>query len=348
MDVILPRVKSPITSFPSHANLLSVILTKEEHKRWYYSNYTQLFSFGKEYKGCTVDYFPPDSLEYCSLIKKYHLPRELIKKTFNENFNEFLKDCIDDGYYLYGDFNEYYNPNNKTAYKNQYFPHNIMIYGYNYGQKHFLFSGFFNKTPYKNYTISYSNIQKSFFSINTNDNRYKNSNRCDGLMMFKLKENECVYPFEYNKFKTSLEDYIYSNNSINKDLLWNDSKQIVFGSNVYHVVSYFIANFSEQLYYDWFRIIRSLQVLVEHKKVIIEKVLYLENQNILGSSKEILYELKIIERKLVLLRNILLKSYRKKSFHLFRDYSNNLLDIQKNESRCFTELLKNLPDSNNI
>lgn len=104
---ILTMTPPFITSYPNHANILSVISHDDETIPWLLNSYIQLEAPKMLTNGLRMDYYTSVLWKTCPWVYYQRMSRELILRKW-DSIVDFIVDCIDLGYYVYFLIDTYY------------------------------------------------------------------------------------------------------------------------------------------------------------------------------------------------------------------------------------------------
>ncbi|WP_270564244.1 hypothetical protein [Clostridium beijerinckii] len=297
---LLPVKYPPITSYPHHANILSFLSCNEENLSWFYNYYFQL-SINKNNDirlDFNIGYSIIPFIKNCPIVTFHGLSRELIKRKW-DTLTNFLIDSIDLGYYIYLVVDKFFIPAYEDQYMKYHSYHDIMIFGYNVEDQNFNIADFFKGSKYYYSVSAFSKIEEG----------YQSSEEFDWLHgVILLKEDKSYQPnFSINILKDFINDYLASYNSNARTILintWLNNKDFAFGLQVYDVLENHLKELSNNI--DSFDI-RPYHVLWDHKKMILLLIKFLFKKGYLKNADYFYSEFALLEKKILILRNILLE-----------------------------------------
>ncbi len=294
MEKILSiNFKPFFTGYASHANFDAIMSSTAQYKEWLFSNYIQLMS-KKNFEvphDVPLDFFIDIKRDNCYYLNNPYLYVQCIKKelvnTICKDIVEFIIEAIDHDMYVDICLNEYYIPV-KNAYKRCCRPHNNMIYGYNKNKKCFYVVGYIQHNA-NSFMGTYGAFRISFDVLSQ---AYKNCPYVDWFKSIYLYSVEShggtleKYRFNLEAVIRSLEDYLYSRNSLsNYYNIVPKTDRFSFGLDVYRD----LLNNWDRGYYHMDDI-RPLELLVEHKKCMVNRIVYLYSERYISKEDyEILY-----------------------------------------------------------
>lgn len=135
---ILPIKEPAITSYTTHANLLSVLETYPKAMPWILNNYIPIYMSRDFQKVARMDfYFGGEALTHtnhwknCPWLVYHGLSKDLVKNNW-ESITKFTIDCINSGYYINFQIDPYYvhEYRENGEVQKTHSQHPIMIFGY--------------------------------------------------------------------------------------------------------------------------------------------------------------------------------------------------------------------------
>ncbi len=345
---ILP-VKYPyITSFPSHANLISILSTNEACLPWLYNYYIQLEisrSMDPELKLDFAVGSATGHLKNCPFISFHGVSRDFIKTKWN-SIPDFFIDCIDQNYYIYLLVDVYDIPCYE-AYRQWHFPHDIMVYGYDREKESFHVADFFKYNKYEYTTASFSEIEagyRGFDSMGQGD-------WLEGAVLLsadnKTKSGYCRYTFDAGLAVDLIKDYLASRNSYyrNRYIQWRlDNSQWAFGLEIYKKLKEYVelVILNEGMEFEFAFYVRSFHVLYDHKAAILKLMGYLEERGCLKDAGDLCCRYSRLKETALSIRNNMIKYVIKRDGKLLMRISDMLTGMAAEEEEIFEELVENI------
>ena len=330
-EISLPITDPIITSYMSYAPTLSVLCNYKQCEEWIYSNFINLY--GEYYdSGATPLRFHPEFpiAPQNPFLNLYLVPLDMVLYN-NQNIVEFLINSIANGYYIMIDYDEFY-VEFTDDYNKHHNKHQIFIYGYDNNSAMFCTSEFFKNRAYAFQKVPFKQIEESIM-------QYENLEKFDiWVSMFEFKQAE--YKFDYELFLTSINDYLLSRSST---ISWEESKfcklnKITCGiSNYKNIMTYLLKLKSgEMLYKD----IRALYVLCDHKNLMISRLKYISENNILGVDKHVLEIFYNLQKICHINKNLFMKFLLSDNAEILMKIIDNIKYIEENELIGMKYLLK--------
>lgn len=340
---ILPLSKPLITSYPYHANMLSVLCNYKDTIPWIYNNYIQLEtpnnskdSYGK-YDGVRLDFYSPLAWKTCPWIYYQRISRDLIANISNSIVDFFIK-CIDTGYYIYTILNNYYIHASDDYQINQQ-NHDCFIFGYDYDKKVFHICDFFKNGKYTKDTIDFAMMEKSYNTIDINRDLIA------GVELISYRDRRLEYQsysFDIEKVYELLNDYILSKMSYKQYRISTEQhkKDWIWGIAIYKILLEYIDSLIEATpeYIDF----RPFHILMEHKTLMSSRILFMGENGYLRNYKNFLQEYKKIENDVIFIRNIYLKFFLTKNIENLYKMKNVLVKIPQKEAQIIKDIIINI------
>ncbi len=331
---ILKTIYPPITSYPTHANILSTALINEEAIKWFYDYYIQLFARKDLSSFCYVDFFAPISWKCCPWIHYQRISREFVERKWG-SITEFLIDSIDSDYYAFLYLNQFYIPDFSLAYQSRDLMHDTYVYGYD-AQEEVFYTADFYKYNYGYAKVKFSNIEKAFSTTNL----------CD--MDDFLQGIVLVAPTKYEKYNFNVKRTVsFINDFLNSELgfrsytegyrqdVEQNSADFCFGMDIYRLLE-------ELLTLQTCMDIRPFYVLFDHKKLMLMRIEYLGVNGYLKNWETIYSKYEIIKKKAKTLLNIILKIYVSGNIEKIKKAIDLLRQIAIDEKLTLKMIIKNL------
>ncbi|WP_251577022.1 hypothetical protein [Paenibacillus sp. MER TA 81-3] len=306
---VLPINESPLVGFLRWPYTLSITATEEKTIQWFYSNFIQVFVNKHYYENKSefnFNFFRGRQYEFYNnpFLITTRLGNDILRNITND-IVDFYIECINLGYYVVAFIDEYY-IHNKPTFKKNHLPHHLLIFGYNLHEKVFYTYGFNNEMqfvtsliPFDEIAVAYNSIEKLLSNGELKDNP-DNSN-------FLLKFNE-NHNYVFDKNAVSKQIYEYLNSKSNVGYLNYNNDNNVFGLETYNYLKQYYERILDGTDVHKGGFLRSLHVLWEHKKLMLERINYLAKNNIITTDNNELYnKFKGIEEEVLNMRNSAIK-----------------------------------------
>ncbi len=291
MKKILYMQYPPITSYPTHANLLACLSQYEDYLEWFFENYMNIYTnTHPDYiDGSYVDFFAPIPWRSNPHLHSQRLSRELFD-VMKTGLVDFFINAIDQGNYIFLYLNRFYLSASYTYQKNNDV-HDVFIYGYDKDSKLFNIADFFAYSKYTLATASFDEITSAYKGYNDD---WKESEfdlrNVDGIVLIKPLLS-AAYSYKVTNTLQGLKDYLGGTTTsgcysfgYRIDCEYDEfhSLKNSFGVNIYHYLEkYLISLGTCDQYIDY----RGFYVIYEHKKLLKLYLEYLESKWLLDVSE---------------------------------------------------------------
>jgi hypothetical protein len=339
---ILPVQYPIITSFPWHANLFSVLNTDHRALPWIFSNYilTSCRQDITEEDGFLfLDFIPSGQYAIidCPLVSVRIFDREPISSSIKQ-LKEFFFDLIDKKRYICTIVDEHeFIPTEK-----KYFPHELFIYGYDKKENIFNVADFLFKKRYSFETVDADKVCNGFFNLKNEDD-YLLSYR-GGILTFSRNES-FIYGFDYKLVISYFYNYINSEYYCDMMSVRKDQKiKKAFGINVYDM----IINSIELLGNNTCDV-RTLHNLYDHKVLMVKRIKYMIENDILSINKDAFDEFAYIENITgrICFHGLKMAISKRGNDEDIQYIINKLLSIKKLEQDLYQYVIDNMSASEN-
>lgn len=334
---ILNLTEPLIDGYPKHAIQLSVLGQHDSALPWILSNYIQLRcpkTITDSKYSSWMDFYFIDPKYTDSLLYTEYFSRGYLLAFHDSNFIEFLIDCINSDYYIYTSVNEFYIPNT-SSYQKRFFPHAILIYGYDYEKEVFNVGGFVKEdvgSKFSKFNVSFEELERAYKTLEGIDSdSYLNR-------FYLMKINPLrTFTFDPIHVKDLITDYLNSENTSERLRgFYNPNTDFHYGMKIYDNL---------KLYYSLENIedsdIRPLHILWEHKRLMLTRIKYMLDHNYI--KEDTCYEnYHNVERNAAICRNIYLKYKVTDDKKMVSKLLSYLDDILKEEKTILQQLLEEM------
>ena len=334
-----------ITCYNQHANLLSILsAVGDEYLPWLYNYYIQL-QFANDINyieiGARLDFENLFEWESCPFLYYQKFNRKFVSLKWN-NIIDFIVDCIDNDYYLYLTVDCYYMDIYYRHYNINHFIHPLLIYGYNLEEKYLYIADNCKNGQYSYVTIDFNQFLQGYSeAVHYNEQYY-----LDAIYLVKYSKRDRFYnwnhkySFDKNLVKSSIEDYLSSKGLVEHGMVpleqWK-RETLYYGVDCYN----YIVDYLEHLdIYDYD--FRTFFVLNEHKKIMVERIRYMQENGYLKSENDIYDNYLEIEKSTSLLNNLWLKYGFSRKEETVKKIIMKLKEIKEKEIRTLKEVLSNI------
>lgn len=337
MRNVLPLAEPLITSLPMHANATSIInggVLNHDHP-WLYNCFIQLSSLDKTY----IDYYD-FYYSNCPLLKCQKIDLKLLKK-FGINGLDFVRMAIDCGYYIYMEGNVKCIPIYKTTYDST---HDFMIYGYDDACGAFYIADNFDNGKYSYSTCLYTDLGEAINLEYQREETFIDLGCCIELISYTERN---WAKFELPRIMESLNDYINAAPTqrwYTAHEIWIEERDRnrCYGINCYGLVDHYTAMCRDTKSLYKYRIcLRSFYLLMEHKKIMVRRLMYIKEHACIRGLNEIIEKYTKIERDARLALALLIKCDIENNVSGFVRIEELYKRIRDDEPELIVRLLRN-------
>ena len=275
MKKVLPITESPFELYHSNAYPLTIILNNKDTMEWLYCNYIHLFYIEKQdidplwfycpdYKGRFYNSFLP-WLDYQVLDKN-------TIKDLNIDILSLVKYSIDNEQYVSLFWDEFYIPNGIFM-GDIHIRQRALIYGYDDASNHLYTYSEKSNSRLETCLVSYEDFKLSFYSSYIKGFPY--------VYIMKLDVNR-QYKFDVKSVITQIKDYLSSRDITESQReSFNSHEGVKFGFSIYDCIRDYLNTVSKR---NTFHYHKTLNILSEHKKIMLQRIQYMQNNGYLEIS----------------------------------------------------------------
>jgi len=337
-EKILPMHYPVITSYPTHANILSCVMQYEDSLQWFYDYYIQLFGGRDVSQGCYMDFFAPISWKSCPWINYQRISRDLIAKKW-DSITEFFIECINSGYYLFLYLDQFHIPDS-DPYQDYHFMHDTFIFGYNTQENSFNVADFYKNSKYGYGTVSFSQLEDAYNDASNINSQY---DFLQGIVLIKPVKYE-GYTCNTNTIATFLNDYLLARTTSKgytdgyRPDVEHHKEMWCFGVDVYEL----LMNHIETCFADNSIEVKSFHALVDHKTLMLMRIKHLSECKYLSNANLVYDGYKEIEKQTLVLRNTVIKYVLSKNEKTIKSAMDLIPRIKIKEQQVIETFLDNL------
>lgn len=268
------KIQYPIiTTYTHHAHLLSILGTDERTKEWIISNYIQLYANKDLINTNWGDFYFPmpyetRTFETCKWIITQKNTEKFIDRHY-EDIVLYIKEAIDADYYVNMGINYKYISN--SIYYHTDKVHDVLVYGYDDDRSVILCADFvFSSSKYMFSECSYEEFEKAY----NNDYRRDKASYFNHMIYAYQLKKECDYEYDLRNIIYNLKEYCKgSMPEYWKAYNMKNSEKVTWGINYYDA----LVDYVEKI--DYLEI-RFLWLLRDHKRIMLERLYFLQKQNV--------------------------------------------------------------------
>lgn len=333
MDSIkLSISKPPVYGYLHHAFPLAIMSSHDYFSPWLHSNYIQLYC-AKNFEdlACPFNFYLYQDFNNFNLLECSRINREVLLSV--TNILDFTINSIKQGYHVLLFLNEFFIPN-RRAYNRKDYNHDLLISGYDIDKNIFNVSTYINKR-FSEFTITFNEFVDAYTYTNYNCNDYA------GIIHLLKNNTKIKYPFNLGQTIESLENYLESKNTF-RNSFFPFQDWLAFGLNVYDYLIHELIKLADgnSNRFD----IRPIHILWEHKKCMLSRLIYLEENGYVRSCGYYVEYLPI-EKTINNLRLLLLKYQTTKQTTIVHTIVVRLKEVQGMEQIILNNLLKELREN---
>lgn len=264
-------------------------------EHWFYSNYIQLHCSEHldDYMDVPLTFYSAVNKEFRYLLKNPWIEQDPVKWNVLKkyvNILDFVKDLIDNQYYIELHLDEFY-IEKRQAYQKYHNPHGNMIYGYDQDEKKLYLLGYDENRVFYKSTVSYKAFVQAFENVPE-----------EVLDMFTMKRLfPCIeYKMQKDVVKKYLQEYLDGTDSSYRDDLLSNQLGRLYGVNIYTALTNNVDKLDDY---------RNIFLLVEHKKIMKDRVAFMNRIGMLTNEQYEKLDIKATEilKLFVKMKNMTLK-----------------------------------------
>ncbi|NKB72619.1 MAG: hypothetical protein GKR89_36570 [Candidatus Latescibacteria bacterium] len=276
----------PVVSGLHFGYPLSILAVKEAYRPWLYSNFIQLFcprNFPSE-SFLSIYFHAAYPFLICPLLDIQWIGKDLI----GGDLEDFIIGCIERDYYVQVFADEYYIPQ-RNAFQKSHFMHEVLVTGFARKERLFQVLGY---NQYGQFLQSYVPFGQLALSVRAVDSLSEAQGcfRADKIWLARYVEDETC-ELDLTSIREQLGDLLGSKDSSQRFRMvgppeevgaYRVSQDSVFGLEVYLAFRRYLEQLIEgQACFDP----RHIYLLWEHKKIMAERLAYLEEEGYLPVEK---------------------------------------------------------------
>ncbi|MBP2000603.1 hypothetical protein J2Z69_001634 [Paenibacillus shirakamiensis] len=344
---ILPFTQPQVYGFLGHAYVRAILENYEECEAWLQNNYIQLYISQhyidmNEYR---LDFLPDLLMIFANVPwLEYHRTDQKSLARLDVDIHHFIIDHIDRGYYCFTYVNDFYIPHT-LSYQKYQFTHDIFIFGYDLNRQLYHVAIFDDQRQFSMRELSFEDF----------DQAYHSETRQDYISMLRK-----VAPSEYDSYKYDMkighydfdlelmvdmmDDYLHGRNTRERLRLYQNPEDGFYGMDIYKGLhQFFTLLYEDKINLD----VRQLHLLWEHKKLMISRILYLQEQGYLEETKS-LDAFRKIEKDIHMLRSMLLKYFIVQNKAIITNIIHSLDEIYEVERAAIILLMDDICRKNKL
>lgn len=278
-QILLPMAKPIIHGYTHYAHLLSILQCNQKTLPWIFSNFIQIYMYKDLQKTPWGDFYNPMQYELrlvntCKWIKCPRVERDQFLEN-KELLINFLENQLKKGNYLHLNIDH----EQITSFKTDKKFHDALVFGIDVDSDIIHVADVFKFGLYEKKVLSISEFINAYYSAEHNI-KY---DFFDGMIYLYNLRDECEVDFNIKNIENSIIEYRESKTP-EYWRLYNTSnkKDVVFGLSAYDSLCQYIECVIK--YDDVFLDLRHFYLLMDHKKIMIERLNFLCKQKLYSES----------------------------------------------------------------
>ena len=249
---------------------MCIILSNENYKGWYYTNFVQIMSNILDNGVVELNYITPRD-GYMEIAENICLGYPLLH--YEGEFVNYVIECLNRGYYLIVHLDEFYIPD-KWAYELSHFVHASLVYGYNIEKRELYGIGFDDDMIFREITFDFDMFNDAYESGKKNYKEDAFWCEWSAVQLIKPKSPNVPFQFDLRRFRDELDDYMTSRRDDYKLYSFDyPMERMRCGMCVYDQV---IEELQKMKTGDGHIDYRAIHLIAEHKKGLLERFEYIK------------------------------------------------------------------------
>lgn len=264
-------MQKKMTTYLHRSLPMCIILSNENYKGWYYTNFVQIMSNTLDDGTVELNYLTPRD-GYVDVAEVICLGYPMLH--YEDDFVSYLIKSINRGYYLVVHIDEYYIPD-KWAYLEEHFVHASLIYGYDQNKRELYGIGFDDDMTFREIVFDFDDFNTAYEE--GRKNYMQGAFWCEWSAVQLIKPRSPMVPFRFDlrRFTEELEDYLTSERDEYKLYSFDyPMENMKCGMEVYDYVIEKLKEMKEgNIHIDY----RAVHLMAEHKKGLLERFEYIRS-----------------------------------------------------------------------
>ena len=279
LDIILQR---KMTTYLHRSLPMCIILSNENYKGWYYTNFVQIMSNTLDNGDVELNYITPRD-GYIEIAENVCLGYPMLQ--YEDEFVSYVIKCLNRGYYLVVHIDEFYIPD-KWAYEETHFVHASLIYGYNQEKRELYGIGFDEDMTFREITFDFDMFNDAYESGKKNYKEDAFWCEWSAVQLIKPKSPNVPFRFDLKRFVDELDDYMTSRRDEYKLYSFDyPMDRMRCGVCVYDQVIEKLEELKTGVVHIDYR---AIHLIAEHKKGLLERFEYIKEFYNVSDSYEFL------------------------------------------------------------
>lgn len=282
-DLRLPFCEPRIKTYPYFTAIVGTLDAYNVGDNWIYNNFLLIWMFGKVQN---IDYWADfkfgnekKQIDFCKQLKKEVMTRKQIERKY-DSILQFVIETLNNKKYIFMSVDTYYieewweNNPNRSHYR-----HQVYVYGYNKKEKYIILSDFVSG-EYKTLKVSYDIFKKAYNDYGKAPIIHRKYGEKNWIISYDKKEKEQI---DKKRIQKLTENFLQSKDTYVKSYLWGIKHKcdIKYGLKYYdELIKVLEKNRYSGIDY------RIIHILVVLNNVMLDRLIYLEENSILKVPKE--------------------------------------------------------------
>lgn len=320
--------ETPLNGYMEDAYSLTVAITMSSNYEWIYSNYIQLvFQNPIKYDNQPVKFYKVSFRNGhiwdadCPLLCCDAITRDMVEIA-SLDVIDFVCKAISKNNYVKLYLDEFYLPY-RFSYKEEHYIHESLFWGYDYGKSELYGLAYVTDSTgyqFKKFSVNMEDVRQAYYAVSVK------SVQQERIMLMSCNR-EKYYEFDINTVKNSIYEYV---NSIQTDQKYseinNPNVDYIFGISMYDaLISYYKNDVKSKT-------VIPLHIIYEHKKLMLDRIVYMIENQYIKHDPEIIADYKKIIDKAYKCKLLFLKySYAEteSSYKKLKNCINEIKDFDK-------------------
>ncbi len=256
---ILP-VHEPLLKAYLHIGMPFSILPDEfVENGWVYNTYTQLVYYNENPEDPFMDFTQVRFWEDVGIFTKGFMDYPARTEKERVHMVEEIKRFMEKGYYIWGDWDEYWIPDT-PAYRGSFYRHYFMAYGYD--ENGIWVEGYLDDEHWHRFQVSENTFGKALLADADRD-----KNGLIGINVYRPKDAK-RYSFDYEKVRKEMYDYLESK---------GEHSHLPYGMNA---IRSFAQDIKDAMQNGGDYPIQSVYIVYEHKLMMEKRLQYMYSHKI--------------------------------------------------------------------
>ncbi|GGG02013.1 hypothetical protein [Paenibacillus aceti] len=344
-SVKLPFEMPKVYGFLGHAYVLGILQPFEYAQPWIHTSYIQLFiskPYLQDLQEYRLDFYPDLMIAYTHMpwLMYKHTDKVLLDQ-LGVDIHRYLITQLERKYYVVTYVDEFY-IHNSICYQQNHFVHDIFIYGYDLDRQIYHVAIFDKNRQFTMQEVTFEQLGQAYSSQGKETQSLISS--CKRLEPLDYEGSKYGagagrFDFDLTLMIEILTDYLEGRNSTERLRIQQQPMEGYFGVEIYPYLQEFVMRVIEGAQnFD----VRQLHILWEHKKMMVERIKYLQQLGHLAEDTPLLAVAERLEKQAYTHRNLMLKGFMSQNRSILQPLVNSLGEMLDTEKALITQLIDEL------